>query len=114
MLQTNILVFQNMIKKMAIVKPDSKKYNLSYNAAKNSIQALLGDVTDRVSDNLKSSSEVVDVSESGEGVYATGFEQIISNLTGDIRIATITDSPLWIVKQDENYRIGYMLMPMEE
>lgn len=113
-INADILVFQNMIKKMGIVKPDSKKYNLSYDATKNSVQALLGDITDRVSDRLKSSSEVIEVSQNGEGVFATGFEQIISNLTGDIRMATITDSPLWIVKQDENYRIGYLLMGMEE
>lgn len=113
-IQSDILVFHEMIRKMRIVKPDTNRYNLSYVAKSNSIGVVLGDTNDRISDNLESNTEVTEVTKDGSGCYATGFEQVISNLTGDIRIATITDSPLWIVKKDENYNIGYLLMPMED
>lgn len=43
--------------------------------------------------------------------FGNGYEQIFSSLSGDVKVFTGTNKPMWITKRDENYIVQFLLSP---
>jgi len=89
-------------------------YPLSFQTP-NKFTPTVGDVTRRDSatitstfDNLVVEGENLDV------ILAEGFEVIFNSLDGVVKLHGKTNFPLWVVKETQDYTVGFMVAPRKE
>jgi len=46
--------------------------------------------------------------------YAYGFDNVFTTLKGDVKLFTAPNMPLWVVKEESDYKVRYMLTPVTD
>lgn len=44
--------------------------------------------------------------------YAYGFDNVFTTLKGDVKLYTDAGMPLWVIKEESDYKVRYMLTPV--
>jgi len=109
----DVSILQSQIKKADKVNVDPRIFYLEF-LDNNKLITKVGDPNSRDKDRIKSETEVVSITKpAGECkcAYALGFEEVISNIFGQIEIVTLNEGPIWIEYSTETSKSCYLLAP---
>jgi hypothetical protein len=110
-------IFKRLIKNTYSIMGSTQKddvpniYHIMFDAEHNLLRTIAGDETDRAHSVFREGVPVTSIEGNGSLHYAQGFQEVMSNVDGEINISAFVDGPLWVVKRDELSLSRFLITP---